>query len=325
MTWAHPAHVFLEVHMECNLRCVQCDIYKLRNPAGELSADERRSVVREVAAWHPDIRIVLAGGEAFARREMVYDVAAEAREHGVYVTVSTNGTLIRPDDVERLPFSGVRCVVVSLDSDEPDVHDRIRGVRGTFRRATEAVRRLVDARDRAGQDFTVLTSTIIGRHNLHRVPALVDFLEGLGVDTTLFQPLQPTFAREVSEWWWVDHPLFPDDPTLVDRGVDDLIRAKASGRRLFQAEAQFEDMRHYFKHPRDLRFGQCASMEKHLMVDMVGDVRLCFNMERIGLRPVGNVRERPLRALWQDEVVEQVRDRMRACREGCGSMICHAR
>ncbi len=325
MTARVPRHVFLEVQMACNLRCVQCDIYKLDNPAGELSLEERREVLRQIAAWDKEIRVVFAGGEPFTRRAMVYDVAATARGLGLYVTLSTNGTLIRPEDVERLPTSGVRCVVVSFDSDEPGVHDAIRGVPGTFERAARCVRRLVEARERSGEDFTVLTSTILGSHNLHRVGAMVEFFEGLGVDTTLFQPIQPAFAREMGARWWEEDRLFPRDLDAVDQAIDELIRLRTAGRRLFQTEAQFEDARHYFRHPRSLLPGQCAAMEQHLMVDMVGDVRLCFNMERMGLRPIANVRSRGIRDIWNDAQVEAIREAMRACREGCGSMLCHAR
>ena len=325
MTPPLPVHVFLEVHMECNLRCVQCDIYRLRNPAGELTAEERRGVVRQGAEWDPGIRIVLGGGEAFLRREMLYAVADAAHEHGVYVTVSTNGTLVRESDVERLPTSGIRCVVVSIDSDLAEVHDRIRRVTGTFERAVRAVRALVAARDRSTSDFSVLTSTILGAHNLDRVPEMVAFLEGLGVSTTLFQPLQPAFARAVATRWWEQDPMFPRDGGQVERGIDSLLDLRSRGHRIFQTEAQVQDIRTYFRSPGHLPLGQCASAEKHLMVDMLGNVRLCFNMERIGLRPVANVRERGLREIWEDRTVEAARARMRACHEGCGSMLCHAR
>ena len=322
---AVPTNVFLELNLECNLRCVQCDIYKLTNPPGELTLEERRGVVAQVADWHPDIRVVFAGGEPFLRREVLYDVAEAAAERGVYTTLSTNGTLIRDADIERLPLSGVRCVVVSLDSDEPEVHDRIRGVPDTFRRATSAIRRLVEARDRTRADFSVLTSTILGSHNLDRIDAMVDCFESLGVNTTVFQPLQPAFAREMAPRWWATDPLFPRDISQVERGLDRLIAARSAGRRVFQTEVQLEDIRYYFKNPRSLLPGQCAAMERHLMVDMLGDVRLCFNMERIGLRPVANVRTRSLRETWEAAEIETVRSTMRACREGCGSMLCHAR
>lgn len=324
-TAPHPAHVFLDLHLECNLRCVQCDIYKLRNPPDELSLDERRDVIRQVAAWHPDIRVVLTGGELFLRRRVLYDVAGVCAAQGVYTTMNTNGTLVSDADVERLPTSGIRCIVVSLDSDLPADHDRIRGVPGTFERAVSAVRRLVAARDRAGRDFTVLSSTIVGRHNLDRIGSMLDLFEDLGVDTTLFQPLQATFARELTPAWWLTDPLFPDDPAQIERGIAALLSARRRGRRLFQTEGQFEDMRHYLLHPRATAPGQCAAMDRHMMVDIVGNVRLCFNMERIGLRPIGSVRRAPLRELWENEATESTRGRMRGCTEGCSSMLCHAR
>jgi MoaA/NifB/PqqE/SkfB family radical SAM enzyme len=325
MTLSQPAHVFLEVHMECNLRCVQCDIYALRNPVDELSEAERRGVIRQVADWHNEIRVVIGGGEAFARKSMLYAVGEEARTLGVYMTVSTNGTLLRDQDFERLPGSGIRCVVVSIDSDEPDVHDRIRGVPGTFERATRTIRALVAARDRAREDFTVLTSSILGSHNLHRVESLVTFLEELGVDTTLYQPIQPAFARTVATEWWKVDALFPRDASEVKSGIAALMRLRATGHRIFQTLEQLDDARRYLMDPSHSVPGQCASMDKHLMVDMRGDVRLCFNMERIGLHPVGNVRENALRDIWHDTTVERVRQRMRGCSESCGSMLCHAR
>jgi MoaA/NifB/PqqE/SkfB family radical SAM enzyme len=324
-TATYPAHVFLDLHLECNLRCVQCDIYKLRNPTDELSLEERHDVIRQVANWHPAIRVVLTGGELFLRRRVLYDVAAMCATHGVNTTMNTNGTLVSDADVERLPTSGISCVVVSLDSDEAAVHDRIRGVPKTFERAVSTVRRLVAARDRAGQDFTVLTSTILGRHNLDRIESMLDFFEGLGVDTTLFQPLQPIFARAMTPSWWRTDPLFPNDSMQVGRAVDALQAARRRGRRVFQTESQFEDIRHYFGHPHAMPPGQCAAMDRHLMIDILGNVRLCFNMERIGLGPIGSVRETSLRALWEAEAVEATRGKMRGCAEGCGSMLCHAR
>lgn len=320
-----PAHVFLDVLVECNLRCVQCDIWKLKTPPGTLTLEERRAVVRQVGAWDPSIRIVLTGGELFLDRPSLYGLADTCKEAGIYTTLSTNGTLLREADIERLPDSGIRCVVLSIDSDEPAVHDRIRGVEGTFERVTQSVQRLVTARDRHRTDFSVLTSTILGSHNLHRVRPMVDFLEGLGVDTTLFQPIQPAFARSMETDWWRVDPLFPKDQPQVDRGVDDLIELKRAGRRLYQSAAQFEDMRTYFSSPAALRPGQCASMDRSLMIDAFGEVRLCFNMERLSMAPIGSVRRQALRSLWESLEAERARARMRACRLGCGTMICHAR
>ncbi len=154
---------------------------------------------------------------------------------------------------------------------------------------------------------------------------MVAFLESLGVDTILFQPIQAPFARTIQPEWWVEDELFPTDPAQVQRGIDALVQLKTAGRRLYQTVEQFEDMRAYFARPDVLRPGQCVSMDRSLMIDAFGEVRLCFHMDRIGLAPIGSVRTRPLRSLWESAEAEAARGPMRACREGCGTMICHAR
>lgn len=325
MTRPHPAHVFLDVFVECNLRCVQCDIHLLRSQPNELSLIEREAVLEDIAASWPGTRLVLTGGELFLKRRMLYALAAKARELGIYTTMNSNGTLIKSADIERLPDSGINCIVLSLDSDEAAVHDRIRGVPGTFRKALLAIEALARVRDSSNRNFTILTSTIVGSHNLHRVEQMLSLFEGLGVDTTLFQPIQPPFARAFDPNWWRSDPLFPQDTALVDQAIDKLKSMRRCGRRLFQTESQFEDMRTYFRNPRNLPQDQCASPEKHLMVDAIGQVRLCFNMERIGLAPIGSVRERSLSQLWSDLATDRTRTQMRGCSEGCGTMLCHAR
>lgn len=325
LTWDQPEHVFLDLFLECNLRCVQCDIWMLKSPPGELSMVERQEIVKKVGGSWPGTRLVITGGELFLNRERLYSLAESSKASGVYTTINTNGTLVRERDVERLPESGINCIVVSLDSDEADVHDRIRGVPGTYERAVQTVRRLVNARDRSSSDFTVLTSTILGEHNITRVRDMVAAFEDLGVDTMLFQPIQPAFARDVPPSWWTSEPLFPSSMGAVDDAIDGLIEMKLTGRRVYQTPLQFEDMRRYFQGPDRLGLGQCVSMNKHLMVDVFGNVRLCFNMERIAEEPIGNVRQDDLIDLWTAERVEACRDRMRGCVQGCATMCCHAR
>lgn len=318
-----PTTVFLEVSRPCNLRCVQCDIYKFRNLEGELTLSERSNVIEEVASWGNGARIVFTGGELFLDRSRLYETAAVARKAGVYVTVNTNGTLLNGTDFSRLPGSGVRCVVVSIDSDLAEEHDRIRGVMGTYQKATRALRALTGARQDRG--LGVLTSTILGSHNLGRIDEMIQCFEELGADTLLFQPIQPNFGGEYRSDWWRTSCLFPREEALVNAGIDSLIRAKEAGHRLYQTVSQFEDMRAYFQNPSALAVGQCGSASRNLMVDTLGQVSLCFHMERLGLVPVGNVRASSLQEIWSSDKAAFAREKMFRCTLGCGTMICHAR
>jgi MoaA/NifB/PqqE/SkfB family radical SAM enzyme len=319
----NPSHVFLDVNLSCNLRCVQCAIHELHNPPESLTDEERVGVVRQVAQWDTNIPLVITGGEQLVARSALKAVADACKQSGVSATLSTNGTLITEADASWLANSGIRCVVVSFDSLRPEVHDRIRGVPGTWERALRGLRLLLKARDLAANGFTVLTSTILGRHNLHEMDAMTDWLWSLGIDNTLYQPLQPDFVRNMPSDWYLSSPLWPTDPQAINKGIDLLRKRKAAGARIYQAEPQFEDMRLYFHNPQGLPESICASLDNNLMIDVVGQIRFCFNMDQLGIPIAGNVRTHKLREVWSSRHTSA--SGMRACRKGCGSMICHAR
>lgn len=318
-----PSHVFLDVSLACNLRCIQCGIHGLKEPEHALAQSDRENVVRQLSDWDPSIRLVLTGGELLIDEKSLFDLATCCQKYCVYTTLSTNATLITPQVAARLAHSGIRCVVVSLDSHRPEIHDMIRGVPGTWKRAVEGLRHLVDARERADNGFSVLSSTILGAHNLHEMTELVEWLWAQGVDTTLFQPIQPDFARPEDPLWHAFSPLWPEDTDIVDEGIGTLIRYAEAGGKVYQQPYKFEDMKTYFHNPSGLLESICASFEENMMIDVVGQIRFCFRMDSLGLPVVGNVTETPLKELWNKRAL--CASRMNGCRHGCGVMVCHAR
>jgi MoaA/NifB/PqqE/SkfB family radical SAM enzyme len=280
-------------------------------------------VIHQVADWSQSIRLVLCGGEPFTRRDQLFDLAGVARARGLDMSITTNATLLTAEDVERLPFSGIGHVVVSLDSDLEDLHDRIRGVPGTWRKAVASIERLVAVRaaSRHPGSFTVAIMSILGRHNLDRVDELVGLARRLGVDQLLFQPLKPVLGRPAEPGWWRGNELFPVDQAQVDHGIDRLLALQGSGAPIAQPASQLEAYRRYFGSPDRLLAGRCTAEQRILWVDLLGEMRLCFYMERIGMPSIGNVRERPLAEAWGDPALAGARETLRRCREGCGWLM----
>ncbi|MCB9235462.1 MAG: radical SAM protein [Bacteroidia bacterium] len=318
-----PKQVYLDTNATCNLRCTHCDIHLLRNPSGELTLAERQDLIRQLGAWSPQSRLAFSGGEPFLRRKDLYILAETAKISGIHLSLNTNGTLLKPEDLERIPHSGIRTAVFSIDSHLESVHDRMRGVPGTFSRVTRATLGLAKSIRASRGKCMVLISAILGSHNLQFLPELVELSENLMSDGILFQPIQPNFERAVPSEWWLQTEYFPLDQAKMDAGLDNLLQLKAAGKRILQSTSQIEDMRHYFRQPEKLAQGHCASMDSHLVIDMLGEVRLCFNQDRLGLRPVGNVRENSLQEIWERS--RSTARQMQNCQLECGAMLCHAR
>jgi radical SAM enzyme (rSAM/lipoprotein system) len=93
----------------------------------------------------------------------------------------TNGYGLTPERYQRLLQSGLRSMTISLDGLEED-HDWMRGVPGSFRRASAAIRMVVASGAIA---FDVVTC--VNRRNIHHLPALKEYLIGIGLkDWRLF-------------------------------------------------------------------------------------------------------------------------------------------
>jgi len=159
----------------CNLFCAHC--YMSAAPgadaAGELTTDECRRVMADIARVNPHVFLILTGGEPLIRPDL-YELAARGREHGFTVVVGTNGVLLREKQARRLREHGVQGASLSLDSTDPARHDRFRHLPGAWQgavRATEALRA-------EGLDFSLHMS--VTDWNVDEIPAMIDLARQLG-------------------------------------------------------------------------------------------------------------------------------------------------
>ena len=129
-----PFIIALNLTQRCNLACDHCylDAKVLKEGAtDELSTDELRSVLDDIAALSPECMVVLTGGEPLMRPD-IEDLAAHASAQGLMVVVGSNGILLTPQRVATLRQSGVAGIGISLDSLVPEKHDTFRGRKGAW-------------------------------------------------------------------------------------------------------------------------------------------------------------------------------------------------
>jgi MoaA/NifB/PqqE/SkfB family radical SAM enzyme len=78
--------------------------------------------------------ISIGGGEPFIRKDLV-DIVKEIKSYGVVSSVTTSGCL-----VGDVPFPPVDRCEISIDGANPETHDKIRGVKGSWDKAVAAVK-----------------------------------------------------------------------------------------------------------------------------------------------------------------------------------------
>ncbi len=137
----------------CNLRCVHC--YASATPGaapGELTLEEGFALLEDLRAFEVPA-VLFSGGEPLARPETL-EFIAYAQSLGLSCTLSTNGLLIDEAMADRLAGLGLKYAGISIDG-IGDKHDKLRGMRGAFQGALDAIDRCRARGIRVGLRFTV--------------------------------------------------------------------------------------------------------------------------------------------------------------------------
>ncbi len=170
-----PAVVIWEVTQACALACVHCRAEaRPWRDAGELSTEEGRSLIRHIASLDKPL-LVLTGGDPMERPDLP-ELVAEGVASGLNVGLSPSATAkVTREGIESLKKAGLHRVAVSLDSHDSVVHDKFRGVGGSFRRTMDIAGW---ARE---MGLPLQIGTTITRHNMNDLEKMAELVERLGV------------------------------------------------------------------------------------------------------------------------------------------------
>jgi MoaA/NifB/PqqE/SkfB family radical SAM enzyme len=220
-----PMGLVYEATMRCNLTCEFCYVGDLLNLEGEWREElPLESLRRAFPEGH--LQVNLTGGEIFMRKDIL-SVLEVFREKGYtcgYLT--TNGTIINDERAEALAelarLGFLTHISVSIDG-PGELHDKARGVKGTFERTSEGLRRLQAAARRKGAPLRVSINTTVAAQSLDTLEQMVEVAEALGVDHIGLNHLMYATAAERDETLRL---IGETDPKIIstyiteDPGVD---------------------------------------------------------------------------------------------------------
>jgi MoaA/NifB/PqqE/SkfB family radical SAM enzyme len=197
-----PAGVVYEATMRCNLHCEFCYVGDLLNIEGEWRQELPIDALTRAFPDQNGLQVSLTGGEIFMRKDIL-DVMDVFRTKG-YVCgyLTTNGTIISPERAGALADLAARGFLkhISVSIDGPgEMHDKARGVAGTFERTAAGLRHLQEAASRRHAPLRVSINTTIAHDTLEALDRMVDVAAELGVDAIGLNHLMFSTPEEVAE------------------------------------------------------------------------------------------------------------------------------
>lgn len=146
---------------------------------GELSTEECRRVIDEIAVVNPNVFLILTGGEPFLRKDL-FEIAGHAAAKKFTTVLGTNGVLLREKEARAMREHNVLGASISLDSTDRGKHDAFRRLPGAWDGAVRATRVLTDE----GLDFSLHMS--VTDWNVDEVPAMIELAKRLGAKVLNF-------------------------------------------------------------------------------------------------------------------------------------------
>ena len=203
-----PVGAKLELTYHCNLRCAFCYTDSPRRTLArtEEMGDAEWLRIADQAIDQGVIEAVVTGGEPLLRRELTLEVVDRLTSAGVMTVLNTNGWFVNEDVAERLAASGAR-VHVSIDGASAELHDASRGVRGSWRRAIEAIDMLLS------RGVRVQVVHVVTPRNEDTFEDLLEQMRILAPSSLRVTPVGRIGAASRGGDWAVDRPR-------LERAVD---------------------------------------------------------------------------------------------------------
>lgn len=296
-----PIRVQLELTYRCNLRCPMC--YQNKNwekGTKELTTHEWSNLIRQIPRYS---LVTLIGGEP-----LVYPSFKEIAKEALAthpVNLVTNGVLLNKETTRFLVKNKLLLLGVSLDG-VGEIHDRMRGVSGVYKRIISNLTFLQQERKRQKTRFPLLDiKTVVTKDNLSGLEELFGVVNGLGADFfTISLPkvsenqFNPKLKEELSEFLPLDFSFLGKiNFNLLKQILNKIILTSSQTKTKIRFYPEFKSVERINKELYDCKlinkfFIPCRQPWSGVQISATGDVYPCLSIK------MGNVREQSFTQIW---------------------------
>jgi len=295
----------------CNLHCIHCHASGGKRAADELTTQEAKRLMDQLAEVSEFRMMAFTGGEPLVRDDL-FELLAYAQAVGFNNTLATNATLIDDAVARDLRRYGVVIGAVSLDGFDATTHDYVRNQPGAF----EAALRGIESLRRAGIPLHINITAM--EYNMDQLGPLMTLVDELGAAILIMYQLVPVGRGRGIE----DAAL---DLGANERLIRFMVQAQRTSRAIMEPVAgpQYWSLlldrasihRGPFLRLAETVFHGCSAGRGFVYIKPNGEVWPCPFIEV----SCGNVRQIPFARLWATSpVFQDLREREKRLKGRCG-------
>ncbi len=285
-----------ELTGRCNERCIHCYLNNAKKDDGiDMPLEKVKSIIDEFAA-NEGVHVTLSGGEMLMHKDIL-EIIRYCREKDMIITLLTNLMALRDDQIPVIKDANVSSVQVSLYSMDPEIHDYITTVKGSFARTKRSIEKLVAA------DIPVMISCPVMKANRKGYKDVMKYAQSLRckANTDFIMMAQADLETDnlanrlsIEETELLIRDIIENDPDYRTYMEDTMPISKLKAM----------DPERFKKRP------LCGAAINDCCIGENGDVFPCAGWQA---KPLGNVYQQSLKEIWDNS---QVAKEIRAVTEG---------
>ena len=319
---AGPVQIDVELHKRCNLKCIFCARFfeheKLNRESrkNEMPLERWLEIVDECKELDALMFNIEGINEPFFHPKLLLPVMKRVKALGMFGILTTNGILINDKLARFIVEIGWDRLHVSIHSHKAEIHDRLVGKKGAFKKAKKAVELINKWKKKLKSTKPMLNLNIcVNKLNFRHLPQMVKFARNLGFEYIFTEPLMIYHekakelklnvrerkqlssyvekAKELAEKYKLDNNFGTIDKNLEEEIVKSASRMKP---------LLLKDVKNFSE---GLISAPCLKPWDTISIRYDGKTAHCGFVEK-----GENVRNKSLKQIWYGKYFNEVRKRM---------------
>ncbi len=264
-----PHHVQWLITRKCNYRCRGCNVWTEQDPT-ELTADQIKQGI-DILRKMGIVEIVFSGGDPLLR-----DDAQEIIEYAsrfFVTTVYDNGSMAakKVDALRTVDFAAI-----SFDSLVPSKMDYIKGVKGSYEKAVEAVETLQK------EGINVAVTPTISQLNIDEIVNITNHFTNSGIPVwyCLYNYDSTPDENQLFRIGKAQDEFLIKDKQAMVKLCDELIELKKKNTRILMTTKLLKAMRSLYAE--DRRIWHCRALQDFFIIDHLGRIGGCHGHNFVG-------------------------------------------
>lgn len=292
---------------KCNLNCYMCGQRKNNDldMTQEIDFNKLKKIILDAQKHDLRLGVYIWGGEPFLYSR-IDELIEFLDSQKIFITINTNGVLLNKHLEVLLKCKNFVRLIISIDGSE-DIHDKIRGKKGTYKRLTENIKNIVGLRKNR---IIVSTNTVVTTLNYNKLSEIIDQIALLGIDYFECQlpifiteemgekyenRMRKSFGIKATSWKGFQGNYYDIDIEILRKQVHDL-KDKYGLKFKLNPDLSDNELEMYFKKPEQICSDKrCSLPFTQIHIEPNGNVVICPDFPDC---IVGNIYESSLDEIW---------------------------